>query len=99
MSTTLLGVTAATVFSSVFSEESVHSLVRAARLPLSAFERRHPTGRESMGSPTLQTLQEPILRTPRVAFGDGNQGERRHSAHVTADGTLCVRCRRRSCSS
>ena len=29
-------------------------------------ERRHPSGRERMGSPTLQTLQAPILRPPRV---------------------------------
>jgi hypothetical protein len=27
-------------------------------------ERRHPAGRERMGSPTLQTLEEPILRMP-----------------------------------
>ena len=27
-------------------------------------ERRHPTGRERMGSPTLQTLQNPILLLP-----------------------------------
>jgi hypothetical protein len=32
-------------------------------------ERRHPTGRERMGSPNaLQTLQAPILRTPWVCF-------------------------------
>jgi hypothetical protein len=33
-----------------------------------AAERRHPTGRETMGSPTLQTLQEPILLLPGPAF-------------------------------
>jgi hypothetical protein len=31
-------------------------------------ERRHPTGRERMGSPTLKTLQEPILLLPRLCF-------------------------------
>jgi hypothetical protein len=31
---------------------------------LPAAERRHPTGRERMGSPTLQTLQDPILLLP-----------------------------------
>jgi hypothetical protein len=30
--------------------------------------RLKPTGRERMGSPTLQTLQDPILRTPWVFF-------------------------------
>ena len=30
----------------------------------SAAERLHPTGRETMGSPTLQTLEEPILLLP-----------------------------------
>jgi hypothetical protein len=38
-----------------------------------AAERRHPTGRERMGSPTLQTLQEPILPTPWVCFRGGGQ--------------------------
>jgi hypothetical protein len=32
-----------------------------------AAERRHPTGRENMGSPTLQTLQDPILLLPWLA--------------------------------
>jgi hypothetical protein len=34
-----------------------------------AAERRHPTGRETMGSSTLQTLQEPILLTLPVVQG------------------------------
>jgi hypothetical protein len=38
-----------------------------------AAERRHPTGRERMGSPNLQTLQEPILPTPWVCFRGGGQ--------------------------
>jgi hypothetical protein len=29
---------------------------------------RRPTGRERMGSPTLQTLQDPILLLPRLSF-------------------------------
>jgi Ca2+-binding EF-hand superfamily protein len=33
-----------------------------------AAERRHPTGRERTGSPTLQMLQDPILLTPWVRF-------------------------------
>jgi hypothetical protein len=33
-----------------------------------AAERRHPTNGERMGSPTLQTLQAPILLTPWVCF-------------------------------
>jgi hypothetical protein len=33
-----------------------------------AAERRHPTGRERMGSPALQTRQYPILLTPWVCF-------------------------------
>ena len=45
------------------------------RLPVRrwrAAERRHPTGRERMGSPTLQTLQDPILLLRWVYFrGDG----------------------------
>jgi hypothetical protein len=36
-----------------------------------AAERCHPTGRERMGSPTLQTLQEPILLLPWVCFRSG----------------------------
>ena len=36
-----------------------------------AIERRHPTGRERMSSPTLQTLQDPILRLPRLCFRGG----------------------------
>jgi hypothetical protein len=31
-------------------------------------ERRHPTGRERMSSPTLKTLQDPILLLPWVCF-------------------------------
>ena len=31
-------------------------------------ERRHSTGRERMGSPTLQTLQDPILRPAGFGF-------------------------------
>jgi hypothetical protein len=34
-------------------------------------ERRHPTHREREGSPTLLTLQDPILRLPWVCFGGG----------------------------
>jgi hypothetical protein len=34
-------------------------------------ERRHATGRERLGSPTLQTLQEPILLLPWVCFRGG----------------------------
>jgi hypothetical protein len=33
-----------------------------------AAERRHPTGRERMGSPSLQTFQDPILLLPWVCF-------------------------------
>ena len=33
-----------------------------------AAERRHPTGRERMGSPTLRTLQDPILLLPWLCF-------------------------------
>jgi hypothetical protein len=33
-----------------------------------AEERRYPTGRERMGSPTLQTLQKPILLPPCSGF-------------------------------
>jgi hypothetical protein len=33
-----------------------------------AKERRHPAGRKRMHPSTLQTLQEPILRTPRVCM-------------------------------
>jgi hypothetical protein len=44
--------------------------VRPARVSVSsewrAAERRHPTGHERTGSPTLQTLQEPILLLPWV---------------------------------
>jgi hypothetical protein len=36
-----------------------------------AAERRHPTGRERMGSPTLRTPQEPILLLPWVCFRGG----------------------------
>ena len=36
-----------------------------------AAECRHPTGRERMGSPTLQTLQDPILLTPWVWLREG----------------------------
>jgi hypothetical protein len=32
-------------------------------------ERRHPTGREEMSSPTLQTLQDPILLRRCLCFG------------------------------
>jgi hypothetical protein len=31
-------------------------------------ERHHPTGRERMGSPTLQTLQDPILLLSWVCY-------------------------------
>jgi hypothetical protein len=34
-------------------------------------ERGHPTGRERTGSPTLQTLQDPILLLPWVCFRGG----------------------------
>ena len=33
-----------------------------------AAERRHPTGRERMGSPIWQALQEPILQLPWLSF-------------------------------
>jgi hypothetical protein len=36
-----------------------------------AEERSHPTGRERMVSPTLRTLQEPILLLPWVCFRGG----------------------------
>jgi hypothetical protein len=36
-----------------------------------AAERRHPTGRERMGSPTLQTFQDPLLLLPWVCFRGG----------------------------
>jgi hypothetical protein len=36
-----------------------------------AAECRHPTGRERMGSPTLKTLQDPILPLPWVCFRGG----------------------------
>jgi hypothetical protein len=36
-----------------------------------AAERRHPTGRERMGSPTLQTLQDPILLLSWLCFRGG----------------------------
>jgi hypothetical protein len=36
-----------------------------------AAERRHPTGRERMGSPTLQTLQDPILLLSGACFQGG----------------------------
>ena len=37
------------------------------RFPVAA-ERHHPTGRERTASPTLQTLQDPILLLPGSAF-------------------------------
>jgi hypothetical protein len=36
-----------------------------------AAERRHPTGRERTGSPTLQTHQDPILLLPWLCFRGG----------------------------
>jgi hypothetical protein len=36
-----------------------------------AAERRHPTGRERMGSTTLQALSDPILLLPWVSFQGG----------------------------
>jgi hypothetical protein len=39
-----------------------------------AAERRHPTGRERMVTPILQTLQDPILLTPWVCFRGGAEG-------------------------
>jgi hypothetical protein len=43
---------------------------------LRAAERRHCTGGGRTGSPTLQTLQYPILRLPWVCFRGGTRGRR-----------------------
>jgi hypothetical protein len=55
MSTTLLGLTAATVFSSVFSEESVHALVRG-------FPHRSPPAPASL-------YHGPVKAGGRIAVG------------------------------
>ena len=39
--------------------------------PLRREQCRHPTGREKMGSPTLQTHQDPILLLPWLWFEGG----------------------------
>jgi hypothetical protein len=52
-----------------------------------AAERRHPRGCERVGSPTLQTLQEPILLLPWSAF------------EVGGGDTLLDSCRCQSCLS
>ena len=45
--------------------------VSAERCRWRAAERRHRTGRERMSSPTLDTLQDPILLTPWLCFRGG----------------------------
>jgi hypothetical protein len=64
-----------------------------------AAERRHPTGPERMGSPTLQTLQDPILLPPWVCFAKLRRvllllGQRTKlcTAHVTPGVLSRVRC-------
>ena len=54
--------------------------VSAFQLRQGAAERRHPTGREQTVSPTLQTLQEPILG-----------GEQQHAAWDTVRRSQCRR--------
>jgi hypothetical protein len=50
-----------------FQELSSKNFARLRRWWRAA-ERRHPSGRERMGSPTLQTLQYPILLLPCLCF-------------------------------
>jgi hypothetical protein len=64
-------------------------------------ERGHPTGRERMGSSTLQTLPDPILLLPWSAFDDGGVvvGSARaafqtQKAQKTANAPCSVRARR-----
>jgi hypothetical protein len=44
---------------------------RSPAAPVRGAERHHPTGRDRVGSPALQTLQDPILLLPWLCFRGG----------------------------
>jgi sulfite reductase alpha subunit-like flavoprotein len=50
-------------------EHSYYARHHQKGFQFSAAQRRHTTRRERMGSPTLKTLKEPILKQPWVCFG------------------------------
>ena len=62
-----------------------------------AAERRHPTNRERMGSPTLQTLQDPILMLPWVCFRGAFQTQNRDTGPLQAGDLVWLETPRNPC--